>query len=265
MSDPVLRMSQVHLRRQGRVILDRIDWEVSAGERWVVLGPNGAGKTTLLRLASTYEVPSSGQQDVLGERVGRVDLRELRQRIGFASQALAELVPGSTGVRDLVVMGADATLRRWRHDYTDAQWAQADRLLETVRCGHLAGARFDTLSAGERQRVQIARALMGGPRLLLLDEPTAGLDVGGREQLVGILDELARDDLPAIVFVTHHPEEIPPAFTHGLLLRDGAVHAAGPMASVLTSEALSSCFGLPLEVGYEAGRYRAWSLDDGGM
>lgn len=263
MSDPVLRLSRVTLRRHGRNLLDAVDWEVSTGERWVVLGPNGAGKTTLLRLASTYEVPSAGEQDVLGERVGRVDLRELRECIGFASHALARLVPDPTRVRDLVVMGSDATLRRGRREYDDAQWEEADRLLEVVRCTHLAGERFSTLSAGEQQRVQIARALMGAPELLLLDEPTAGLDVGGREQLVGILDELAGSELPAIVFVTHHPEEIPPAFTHALLLRDGRVHASGALGSVMVSELLSSCFGIPLRVERRDGRYRAWLLDAG--
>lgn len=253
----VLNFSKVGFSRRGRTILTDIEWVVRTSERWVVLGPNGAGKTSLLRLASAYEVPSSGEQHVLAERIGEIDLRQLRQRIGLASHALERWFPASSRVRDLVVMGSDATLRRWRQEYTPSQWAEADELLKTVDCAHLAESRFETLSAGEQQRVQIARALMGNPELLLLDEPTAGLDVGGREQLIGILAELAQERIPAIVFVTHHPEEIPPGFTHALLLKQGRVYASGLVESVITSQLLSGCFGVPIDVERVQGRYRA--------
>lgn len=244
--------------RERRAILSDVTWQVRPGERWVVLGPNGAGKSTLLRLASTYEMPTTGRLWVLGRRVGGTDLREVRRHIGYVSASLARAMAERTTALDVVVTGKDATLRRWRQEFTDEDWQQATRLLEELGCGHLLGAWFSTLSEGERQRVQVARSLMSDPQLLLLDEPTAGLDLGGREQLVVALSRLAGDDsVPGIVFVTHHPEEIPSGFSHALLLRGGRTLVAGPLEQVLTSSSLSACFGLPIALERLNGRYLA--------
>lgn len=253
----VLRFSGVGLTRGGHPILQSVDWEVRAGQRWVVLGPNGAGKTSLLRIASTYEAATRGRCEVLGEVLGRVDVRDLRRSIGFLSQTLARAVPERTRVVDLVVMGRDARLRRWHEDYPAADWQRASALLAEVGCADLEQSLFETLSEGERQRVLVARSLMAGPDLMLFDEPTAGLDVLAREQLVATLARLAHAEHPrGLVFVTHHPEEIPPGFTHALLLRRGRVHAAGDIESCLTSETLSACFEAALTVSRSQGRYQ---------
>ncbi len=242
----------------GRRILDGIDWSVGPGERWVVLGPNGAGKSTLLRLASTYELPTDGRVSVLGRRVGCVDLRSVRPHIGYVSASLARAVAEGTTTLDVVVTGKDATLRRWRQEFTDEDWQRARRLAQELGCGHLLSSSFSTLSEGERQRVQIARSLMSDPQLLLLDEPTAGVELGGREQLVVALSRIAHDPgVSGIVFVTHHVEEIPPGFTHALLLRAGRTLEAGPVERVLTSSSLSDCFGLPIKLERLHGRYSA--------
>jgi iron complex transport system ATP-binding protein len=214
----VLDLQDVTIRRGTTTILDGLSWTVREGERWVVLGRNGAGKTTVLQVASGRMHPTSGTADLLGSRLGRVDVFELRPRIGLASAALAERI-GEPG--------------------------DAER-------------RYGTLSEGERKRVQIARALMSDPELLLLDEPAAGLDLGGREELVAALSELAADRRsPVLVLVTHHVEEIPPGFTHLLLLADGRVHAAGPVDEVLTSDNLSAAFGTPLQVEKSEDRWTA--------
>ncbi|MFN2556836.1 MAG: ABC transporter ATP-binding protein [Nitriliruptorales bacterium] len=254
----VVEFADVGFVRERRPILTDVTWRVRPGERWVVLGPNGAGKSTLLRLASTYELPTYGRVWVLGRRVGGVDLRTVRPHIGYVSASLARAVAERTTALDAVVTGKDASLRRWRQEYTDEDWRKGTRLLEELGCGHLLGAWFSTLSEGERQRVQIARSLMSDLQLLLLDEPTAGLDLGGREHLVAALSRLAADlSLPAIVFVTHHVEEIPRGFTHALLLRAGRMLEAGPIDDVLTSTSLSACFGLPITLGRHDGRYLA--------
>ncbi len=257
-SNTVVQFADVGFVRERRPILTEVTWEVRRGERWIVLGPNGAGKSTLLRLASTYELPSDGRVWVLGRRIGGVDLRAVRPHIGYVSASLARAVAERTTALDAVVTGKDAALRRWRQQYTDEDWERATRLLEELGCGHLVGAWFSTLSEGERQRVQIARSLMGEPQLLLLDEPTAGLDLAGREQLVSALSRLASDfSLRGIVFVTHHVEEIPLGFTHALLLRAGRILEAGPLAKVMTSSRLSACFGLPITLERLEGRYMA--------
>lgn len=254
----VVDFAGVGFVRERRPILSDVTWRVRPGERWVVLGPNGAGKSTLLRLASTYELPTTGRVWVLGRRVGGADLREVRRLIGYVSASLARAMAERTTALDVVVTGKDATLRRWRQEFTDEDWQRATRLLEELGCGHLLGAWFSTLSEGERQRVQVARSLMSAPQLLLLDEPTAGLDLGGREQLVVALSRLAGDDgVPGIVFVTHHPEEIPSGFSHALLLRGGRTLVAGPLEQVLTSSTLSACFGLPIALERLNGRYMA--------
>jgi len=256
--DLVVAMHGVAVRRGAATLLHSVDWRVELDERWVVLGPNGAGKTTLLRLAGAELHPSSGAVDVLGERLGRTDVFELRPRIGFCSAALAGRVPGHELVRDLVVSAGYAVLGRWRESYQPVDTGRADRLLTAFGVAALAARRFDTLSEGERKRVLIARSLMTDPELLLLDEPAAGLDLGGREDLVALLGALALDpDSPALVLVTHHVEEIPRGFTHALLMRDGAVVAQGLLSDVLTSDNLSVTFGQPLVLDRVDGRYFA--------
>jgi iron complex transport system ATP-binding protein len=254
----VLRFEQVSVVRSGRAILDRIDWSVHDDQRWVVLGPNGAGKTTTLALAGSLIHPSSGTVHVLGERLGAVDVFELRPRIGIASAALAEQLPGLELVRDVVLTSAYGIMGRWRESYADPDLARAHAVLSQMGALELATRTYGTLSEGERKRVQIARALMTDPELLLLDEPAAGLDLGGREDLVSRLAALAGDPWsPATVVVTHHVEEVPAAFTHALLLREGRVVAAGTMSEVLTGENLSTTFGMRLRCGHNAGRYWA--------
>jgi iron complex transport system ATP-binding protein len=247
LDDLVVRMDGVAVRRGASTLVDRVDWRVELDEKWVVLGPNGAGKTTLLRLAATELYPSCGLVHVLGERLGRTDVFELRPRIGFSSSSLAARIPGDEVVSDLVVSAGYAVLGRWRERYEDVDSARAAGLLAALGMEGMAQRRFGTLSEGERKRVLIARALMTDPELLLLDEPAAGLDLGGREDLLGRLATLAADpDAPAMVLVTHHVEEIPPGFTHAMLMRDGAVVAQGLLGAVLTQENLSKTFGLDL-------------------
>lgn len=254
----VLDFAEVTIRRGQATLLDRISWRVEADERWVVLGPNGAGKTTLLQVASAQIHPTSGVAGVLDEVLGTVDVFELRPRIGITSAALAERIPRSELVRDVVVSASYGVLGRWREEYDDLDHDRAAGLLTEVGAGHLAERTFGTLSEGERKRVQIARALMTDPELLLLDEPAAGLDLGGREDLVSTLSVLAADpDSPATVLVSHHVEEIPPGFTHALLLRKGHVVAAGPIDQVITAGNLSSTFGMPLVLQHEDERWAA--------
>ena len=254
----VLDLRGVSLRRGTTTILDGIDWHVADGERWVVLGRNGAGKTTLLQIAAGRMHPSAGTADVLGERLGRVDVFELRPRVGLSSAALADRIPGGEQVRDVVLTAAYGMTGRWREQYAELDLERAQDRLEAFDVARFAERTFSTLSEGERKRVQIARSLMTDPELLLLDEPAAGLDLGGREELVAALAELAGDARsPVLVLVTHHVEEIPPGFTHLLLLRDGKVHAAGPIEQTLTAENLSSAFGLPLELERRGERWAA--------
>jgi iron complex transport system ATP-binding protein len=256
--DLVISLAGVTVTRGGTALVRDVSWSVELDERWVVLGPNGAGKTTLLNLATGRLHPTRGEAYVLGERLGRVDVHELRTRIGFAGANLVERVPGEELVRDVVLTAAWSVVGRWREAYDPQDEARAAVLLEQLGVAALAGRPFGTLSEGERKRVLIARALMTDPELLLLDEPAAGLDLGGREDLVRRLAGLAADpDAPALVLVTHHVEEIPPGFTHALLLREGGVVAQGLLGEVLTAENLSTAFGLPLAVSREDGRYTA--------
>lgn len=256
--DLLLDFRDVLLRRNRKVLVGPVTWSVELDERWVVLGPNGAGKTSLLRIAAAMEHPSSGEAVILGERLGRVDVSELRARIGLSSAALAQRIPDDEVVRDLVVSAGYAVLGRWREEYEEIDTARAIDMLETLGAEHLAERTYGTLSEGERKRVLIARALMTDPELLLLDEPAAGLDLGGREELVARLGELAADpDAPAMVLVTHHVEEIPPGFSHALLLSEGGIVAQGLLADVMTSENLSRAFGQSIVVEMIDGRYFA--------
>jgi len=254
----VLDLQGVTVRRGTTTILDAVDWQVNEGERWVILGRNGAGKTTMLQVASARMHPTAGRAEILGERLGKVDVFELRPRIGLASAALAERIPADETVRDVVLTAAYGVTGRWRESYEEFDTERADDLLRAFGVDALAERLFGTLSEGERKRVQIARSLMTDPEVLLLDEPAAGLDLGGREELVGALSELAGDPAsPVLVLVTHHVEEIPPGFTHLMLLRDGKVHTAGPIGEVLTAENLSDAFGLNLLVAHGGGRWMA--------
>jgi iron complex transport system ATP-binding protein len=256
--DLLIDFAKVTLRRNGRLLVGPVTWSVELDERWVVVGPNGAGKTSLLRIAAAMEHPSSGTAYVLGERLGRVDMSELRARIGLSSAALAQRVPDDEIVRDLVVSAGYSVLGRWREKYDDVDYERALDMLESVGGEHLADRTYGTLSEGERKRVLIARSLMTDPELLLLDEPAAGLDLGGREELVARLSDLALDpDAPAMVLVTHHVEEIPPGFSHCLILSEGAVVDAGLLTDVLTAENLSTAFGQSIALDIIDGRYFA--------
>lgn len=254
----VLEFAEITVRRGQATLLDRITWTVEEDERWVILGPNGAGKTTLLQVASAQIHPTSGVAGILDEVLGTVDVFELRPRIGLTSAALAERIPRHETVRDVVVSASYGVVGRWREDYDSLDHDRARELLVEVGAAQLANRTFGTLSEGERKRVQIARALMTDPEMLLLDEPAAGLDLGGREDLVSTLSVLALDpDSPATVLVSHHLEEIPPGFSHALLLRDGQVVDQGLLDHVLTEENLAATFGMPLQVSHEDGRWAA--------
>lgn len=256
--DLLIDFTAVTLRRGGRALVGPVTWSVDLDERWVVVGPNGAGKTSLLRIAAATEHPTAGTAYVLGQRLGRVDTAELRSRIGLSSSALAQRVPDGEVVRDLVVSAGYGVLGRWRERYDDVDHDRAVDMLESVGAEHLAERAYGTLSEGERKRVLIARAMMTDPELLLLDEPAAGLDLGGREELVARLGDLAADpDSPALVLVTHHVEEIPPGFSHGLILSDGGVVDSGLLSEVLTADNLSKAFGQSIALDLIDGRYFA--------
>jgi iron complex transport system ATP-binding protein len=262
-ASPALRLTSVDVVRPPVTILSGVDWTVSAGERWVVLGPNGSGKTTLMRLASLYLHPTSGTVDVLGERLGRVDVRRHRARIGLVSPAFADLLRPQITAVEAVMSAREAALETWWHTYGADDAAHARELLARLGASAVADRTFGTLSSGERQRVLLARSLWGDPGLVLLDEPTAGLDLGAREDLVARLAGLAADPTtPPTVLVTHHVEEIPRGFTHALLLREGRIVVAGPIDEVLTAPALSDVFGLPLVLDRRDGRFAARA--DGG-
>ena len=257
-SDPVVEMQGVDVVRGQSYLLRGIDWTVEADQRWVVLGPNGAGKTTLLQLASAHLHPTRGVVTLLGETLGAVDVFELRPRIGLTSAALAQRIESGERAGDVVLSAGYAVVGRGRERYDVDDLTRAAVLMQQWGVTPMAHRPFGTLSEGERKRVQIARALMPDPELLLLDEPGAGLDLGGREDLVSRLTDLAQYRYaPAQVLVTHHVEEIPPGYTHALLLRDGEVVAAGAADDVLTAEKLSDTFGLPLDLTRTDGRFTA--------
>ena len=256
-----LHLDRIVMRRGATTILDDVSFAVRPGERWLVLGANGSGKTSLLRIAALYEHPTSGTVDVLGERLGRTDVRVLRRRIGYASAALADQLRPALRALDAVRTARHAALEPWWHVYTAADDERALACLARMGVGALAERELGTLSSGERQRVMLARTLMNDPAVVLLDEPSARLDLGGREQLVAALDDLAADpDAPPSVVVTHHVDDIPPSSTHALLLRGGAVLAAGPVGDVLDAPGLSETFGLDLELERRPnGRFSAWA------
>ncbi|MBT2206786.1 MULTISPECIES: ABC transporter ATP-binding protein [Actinomadura] len=258
MTGEVLQLHGVGVTRGGADLLRDVTWTVNENERWVIVGPNGAGKTTLLQIAAAMLHPTRGSVEILEEEIGKTDVFELRPRIGLASSAVAERVPTSEKVIDLVLTASYAILGRWQEEYESTDLTRALALLDALGCSDLIRRTFSTLSEGERKRVQIARALMPDPELLLLDEPAAGLDLGGREDLVSRLAGLADDPAaPTMVMVTHHVEEVPDGFTHALLLRKGEVVAQGKVDEVFTEEHLTSCFGLPLTIDRQNGRWYA--------
>ncbi|MCX4909870.1 ABC transporter ATP-binding protein [Streptomyces sp. NBC_00878] len=260
MSD-VLELEDVSVVREGRALVDQVSWSVKEGERWVILGPNGAGKTTLLNLASSYLYPSHGTATILGETLGKVDVFELRPRIGMAGIAMTEKLPKRQTVLQTVLTAAYGMTAGWHEDYEEVDEQRARAFLDRLGMTEFVDRKFGTLSEGERKRTLIARALMTDPELLLLDEPAAGLDLGGREDLVRRLGRLARDPIaPSMLMVTHHVEEIAPGFTHVLMIRQGKVLAAGPLELELTSRNLSLCFGLPLLVEQVGERWTAQGL-----
>ncbi|WP_405781921.1 ABC transporter ATP-binding protein [Streptomyces sp. NBC_00859] len=262
MSD-VLELLDVSVVRDGRALVDDVSWSVKEGERWVILGPNGAGKTTLLNIASSYLFPSTGTASILGEQLGKpgTDVFELRPRIGMAGAAMAEKMPKRQTVLQVVLTAAYGMTATWNEDYEEVDEKRARAFLDRLGMTDFLDRRFGTLSEGERKRTLIARAMMTDPELLLLDEPAAGLDLGGREDLVRRLGRLAKDPYaPSMVMVTHHVEEIAPGFTHVLMIRQGKVLAAGPMETELSSRNLSLCFGLPLVVEQRGNRWTAQGL-----
>ncbi|HVD52827.1 MAG TPA: ABC transporter ATP-binding protein [Propionibacteriaceae bacterium] len=257
----VVDLAGVGIVRNGSTLINDINWEVDESDRWVIIGPNGAGKTTLLQVISAQIHPTSGVAGLLGEVLGTVDVFELRPRIGLTSAALAERIPRSERVHDVVVSASYAVVGRWREQYDELDHERADELLTQLRIDRLADRTFGTLSEGERKRVQIARALMTDPELLLLDEPAAGLDLAGRESLVTTLSELAQDQYaPATVLVTHHVEEIPSGITHAMLLKEGSIVAAGPLRETLTAENLTKTFDIELTLDEADGRWTARAL-----
>ncbi len=258
MSDEVLRLRGAGVRRERSMLLRDIDWSVRSDESWVVIGPNGAGKTTLLQVASAMLAPTEGEAEILGQPLEDADTEDLRTRIGFASASVADKVLPAEKVIDLVLTASYGILARATEDYDSFDVTRAVELLDALGCAHLIRRKFASLSEGERKRVQIARALMPDPEMLLLDEPAAGLDLGGREDVLQRISALAvNPKAPTTVLVTHHVEEVPEGFTHAMLLRKGTVLAAGPVDEVFTERSLSKCFGLPLIVERHASRWTA--------
>lgn len=259
---PVLNLDGVSVRRGRKMLLNDVSFQVHEDQRWVILGPNGAGKTTLLQIAAARMFPSSGTVEILAETLGQVDVFDLRPLIGLSSNAVANSLPAQESALNAVVTAAYGVTGRWREEYERLDERRAFRLLNAWGVGTVFDRPFGTLSEGERKRVQIARALMTDPELLLLDEPGAGLDLAGREALVARTAELVSEETaPATVLVTHHLEEIPPGFTHVLLLRDGETVASGPIEQTLTAKKLSATFDVPLELSERGGRYSAFMAE----
>lgn len=258
--EPVVKFSEVSVSRSGKDILDQVSWQVNMGERWVIIGPNGAGKTTLISLIATYLFPSRGKVEILGKVLGRVDTSELKTRIGLTSASLLGLLPEHEKVEDIVLSSAYAIFGRWQEDYDPWDESRVSALLAALGVKELKERTFSTLSEGEKKRVMIARALMPDPEILLLDEPAAGLDLGGREDLLRRISSLSSEPTaPATVIVTHHLEEIPALTTHILVLKDGRVFKSGPIDEVLNSEMLSALYGTSIQLSQRDGRFFATS------
>jgi iron complex transport system ATP-binding protein len=257
----IFEFNEVIVRRGDRQILGPINWSVNSGERWVILGPNGAGKTTLLQLCATLIHPTKGSVRILGSELGKFDVFEIRTRIGITSSAFVKEFPDDEKVMDIVLTAAYAVIGRWQEEYDLWDESRAKALLTALGVRELGERIFSSLSEGEKKRVQVARALMADPELLLLDEPASSLDLGGREDLIKRLEQLAADPLsPATVIVTHHIEEIPVGTTHALLLKDGEVIAQGAVDRVLSDAFMTQAYGLQISVQRDGGRYFARAI-----
>jgi iron complex transport system ATP-binding protein len=258
--DYVLELRDISVRRGDRTILGPLTFAIRPGERWVVLGPNGAGKSTLLQILATRVFPTTGSAVLLGKEMGKSDLSELRTQIGICGALISEDIPADEIVRDVVLTAAYAILGRWNEAYDLWDESRAVALLTTFGVRELADRKYGTLSEGERKRVQISRALMADPELLLLDEPAAGLDLAGREDLLKRFSIFASDPTaPASILVTHHIEEIPTGTTHAIILKDGKIAVSGPIEQVITSDHISAIFELPITVIREGERFFARS------
>ncbi len=251
----ILRISDLSIRRDGVVILGSVSWRIRPGEHWVILGSNGSGKTSLLSALTGYLMPTEGNIVLLGDTYGHRDWRDVRKRLGVVSSALRQMMAETEPALDTVASGRHAMIDYWGRPSRKEQ-AEARRILARVECSALADRPWSVLSQGERQRVLIGRALMSRPRLLILDEPCAGLDPVAREHFLAFVDRLARGRrAPTVVLVTHHIEEVVPAFTHALCLRNGKILLQGPCETVFTSGNLSAVFGARVRIGRAAGRY----------
>lgn len=254
----VIEFENVGLVRSGRTILDSINLKIQADERWVVIGPNGAGKTSLLKIAAAQIQPTSGSAKVLDQQLGKVDVFELRTRIGFASSAMTYQIPNSETVLNAVMTASYGVVGRWNEKYEAIDERRARRVLAEWKLSEFEDRPFGTLSDGERKRAQIARAIMTDPELMLLDEPVASLDLASRELTIGLLGGYAASpQAPAMVMVTHHLEEIPTGFTHALILKAGRIVAQGELFSTISSESVSAAFDFPVRVEVTQGRFTA--------
>lgn len=254
----VFSLQEVTVKRGNKALLDKVSWQVNEGERWVVLGPNGAGKTTLVQLLAGRLYPTQGEVTIVGEKLGQIDLQQLRPIVGVASSAVDEKIDKDATVLNIVLASAYGYLSRGHENYEHQDQIRAHEILNKFQIAHLADRRYGTLSTGEKKRVQIARALMSNPEILLLDEATSGLDLRGREEIIADLSNFAADEYaPVLVLVTHHVEEIPSGFTHLLMLKEGVVSAKGELAATLSEENLSLTFDIPIHIIYEAGRWSA--------
>ena len=255
----VIDMQDVSWKRNGKTIIHDINWQVKKGEHWAVLGLNGAGKTTLLNMVNGYIWPSTGSVSILGQEFGKTDIQKLRQSIGWVSSSLGERINGRHVTEEIVVSGRFAAVSLVFAEPEAADFEQARRLMETLDVAHTYGKHYEKCSQGEKQKILIARALMANPDLLILDEPTNGLDFVAKEDLLQTIEHLAtRPNAPTIIFVSHHIDEVLPTFTDVLLLKDGTTFATGTRADVLTDANMSALYGRNISIDWKA--ERAWLM-----
>jgi len=254
--ESIITMQDVSWRRDRKTILEHINWEVTSGQHWAVLGLNGSGKTTVLNMLNGYIWPTTGKVSVLGQQFGKTDIRELRKSIGWVSSSLEARIRSMQRTQDMIVSGKYASIGLYE-DPTEVDYEKAVQLMEELGCIHLLDRTYETCSQGEKQKILIARALMAQPKLLILDEPTNGLDFIAREDLLNTIQQLATQESgPTILFVTHHIEEVLPVFSHALLLQQGTVFAQGEREEVLNSARLTDFFEKNVEVDWHYDR--AW-------